>query len=163
MPGPACPRSTRREGGFSLVELTVVMVVLAALVGIAIATYIGQQAKAQRSTAISTMKSAWLVSETLRADDAEQEWSVDIAALEDEQRVYEWRRAPAPSDGPQVVSVDGDPETHVSFAIAAGGRCFYQRLEIGADRRFTHVEDLDGSLRCSGDEYGLGDPRQSGY
>lgn len=65
----ARPRSLARDGedGFTLVELLVVVLMLVALVGIAVPTFIGQQDRAERAAVQSELRTAAIALESHRA------------------------------------------------------------------------------------------------
>lgn len=62
-------RSFARAGddGFTLVELLVVVLMLVALVGIAVPTFVGQQARAERAAVQSELRTAAIALESFRA------------------------------------------------------------------------------------------------
>jgi prepilin-type N-terminal cleavage/methylation domain-containing protein len=151
----------REEHGFTLVELAIVTIVMSVLAGIAIGTYVSQAEKARGSAASSSLKTAYLVAETLRIDADPPGYTVAHTAYAAEQAALSWVGSSTPSDDPLVVSVAGDRDTHVVFAVRGGARCFYERLEIGAEGPVRHVEPIGGDVECRADEFPLGDPRST--
>lgn len=65
------------EDGFTLVELLVVVLMLVALVGIAVPTFVGQQARAERAAVQSELRTAAIALESYRA----QNGAYAVAAL----------------------------------------------------------------------------------
>ena len=59
------------EEGFTLVELLVVVLMLVALVGIAVPTFVGQQERAERAAVQSELRSAAIALESFRAQNGE--------------------------------------------------------------------------------------------
>ncbi len=59
------------EDGFTLVELLVVVLMLVALVGIAVPTFVGQQARAERAAVQSELRTAAIALESYRARNGE--------------------------------------------------------------------------------------------
>ena len=73
-------RALARDGedGFTLVELLVVVLMLVALVGIAVPTFIGQQERAERAAVQSELRTAAIALESYRARNGE--YSADALA-----------------------------------------------------------------------------------
>lgn len=135
--------------GFTLVELAVVMVILAILATIAIAVFLGQREKAQRSSAISSLRNTLVLAEAIR---------MEGGAYTSQPEAYEQESGGAftftngASTGQTVVSIatfDGGSEqgTGRTLVVAAlgGADCFWARrsLEDGQDVRGRSAADGD--------------------
>lgn len=71
--------AVRRDDGFTLVELLVVMLVLGVLAAVAVPTFLGQREKAYRTTVVSDAKSL-MTAEASRLID-ETDYTEDVALL----------------------------------------------------------------------------------
>ena len=145
----------RAEDGFALTELAVVVIIMGILATIAISTYYAQRHKAENVSAISTLKTLRTVAESIRADSQPAVYSGDLTAYEDEQRSYQYYGQDVASDNANEVSVDAPDDGHwVSFAVSSGQRCYYMRLDIGADQVFKDNRAVDGStVVCKATEF----------
>lgn len=78
-----CMTAVRRDEGFTLVELLVVMVITGVLAGIAIPTFLGQREKAFRSAMKSDLYSLRMAQES-RGVENDPRYTSSIALLRDE-------------------------------------------------------------------------------
>lgn len=144
------------EGGFSLVELLVVTVILGVLVAIAITTFLVQRDKAHRSAALSTLRNTYTVAEARRSADGATGYPATPGDYQAELQGYEFVAGDQPSAASDIVStaVDaGDPGgAWVAFAVWGGGDCYYLRLESEENRVFRDRKPLSGS-DCTGEEF----------
>lgn len=72
--------AARRDEGFTLVELLVVMLIIGVLAGISIPTFVSQKQKAYRSTLVSDAKSLMTAQTTRQVDQVS--YTEDVAELE---------------------------------------------------------------------------------
>ena len=68
----------REEGGFTLIELMVVVLIIAILIAIAIPTFLGARKRAQDKQAQSNLRNALTAEKTIYVDN--QAYSADVAA-----------------------------------------------------------------------------------
>lgn len=78
-----CMTAVRRDEGFTLVELLVVMVITGVLAGIAIPTFLGQREKAARAAMVSDLHTLRLAQES-RSVDNNPRYTTNLAILRDE-------------------------------------------------------------------------------
>lgn len=150
------------DGGFTFVEVFVVLIILAVLAGIAIATYVDQVRKADRAAALAVLGDVPVVAESLAAD-------TEDAGYVDEPSGYEQQlgidvvpgttSSAAPDELSVVAAVDG---SWVSFAVDGRDHCYYLRLERSANRRFEHREPR-GTVSCTAVEFDATNPAADGW
>lgn len=131
-------RTVARDGedGFTLVELLVVVLMLVALVGIAVPTFVGQQDRAQRAAVQSELRTAAIALESYRARNGEYRaealddasWgfvrSLDVVThagpiAGDTFCVRAWFNAV--ELGEERSAVDLDPDVNAEWAITQNG------------------------------------------
>jgi type IV pilus assembly protein PilA len=121
----AIPRRLRRddeaEDGFTLPEMTVVMLLIALLISIAIPTFLGAKARAEPRAAQSSLQVAFVDAKTVFADtDSYSHVSPGVLQATEPELSFTL----APSDGPKVVSVSATVDGVVLAAKAANGSCY---------------------------------------
>jgi len=75
--------AVRRDEGFTLVELLVVMLIISVLAGISIPVFLGQQEKAARAAMVSDLHTLRLAQES-RSIDNNPRYTTNLAILRDE-------------------------------------------------------------------------------
>jgi type IV pilus assembly protein PilA len=117
----------RREDGFTLIELMVVVLIIAILIAIAIPTFLGARARAQDRAAQSNLRNALTAEKTYYTDN--QKYSADVAAagaLKTIEPSLNWQADGTPGTAGQVlVSVNAAGDTVILGAYSASGACFY--------------------------------------
>jgi type IV pilus assembly protein PilA len=115
-----------REGGFTLIELMVVVLIIAILIAIAIPTFLGARQRAQDRAAQSSLRNA-LTAEKTHYTDA-QAYTAVIATLQGIERSINWQANAAPAINNAVyVNVSAGGETVTLGSRSASGSCFYIR------------------------------------
>jgi type IV pilus assembly protein PilA len=117
------------EGGFTLVELLVVMLILGLLAAIAIPSFFNQRDKARDADAKSAARTAQTAVETYATDNEGSYSGADVAALEDIEstltdRVLEVTLTPGvgvPSDSEYTVTAESDTGNTFSITRNADG------------------------------------------
>lgn len=150
----ARPAEAPDDGGFSLVELTVVMVILAILVGIATATYFSQRERAGAAAAQQALRTVSLFAESIRGD--QPGYSDDLGSYTRQSTSYVYVDGSTASTDPEMVSIQlGASGDELALSSQANGTCYYLRLRANrASYRTTGAVPADGS--CSADEYATG-------
>jgi type IV pilus assembly protein PilA len=117
----------RREDGFTLIELMVVVLIIAILIAIAIPTFLGARARAQDRAAQSNLRNALTAEKTYYTDN--QVYSADVAAtgaLKTIEPSISWTADGTPATAGQVlVAISASPATVILGAYSASGSCFY--------------------------------------
>ena len=121
-----------REGGFSLVELSVVIVVIGILLAIATVTFVGQQQRASDRAAQAKVRQALIAQKAAFAEDQRFADEADLAEEE-------------PSVLGQVY-VQTDEASYVLLrSDSKSGTCFWIKEVVGEPTRYA-------SVPCSQDE-----------
>ena len=117
----------QREGGFTLIELMVVVLIIAILIAIAIPTFLGARRRAQDRAAQSNLRNALTAEKAYYTDN--QRYSADVAAggaLKTIEPSLSWTADGTPATAGQVlVSVNAAGDTVTLGAFSASGSCFY--------------------------------------
>ena len=124
----------RRDSGFTLIELMVVVLIIAILVAIAIPTFLGQRRSAQDQSAQSNLRNAHTVLKVSWTFN--EEFTSDVAALAAiEPSLFQLNGTNA-ADDPVLVLVEGgsSPQAACLTTFADSGRWYsvYERSDAGA-------------------------------
>ncbi len=131
------------EDGFSLVEVLVVLLVLAVLMGIGIPTFLGARERAQDRATQATLRHVLGVAKALRTE-TDSYALVDAAALQAVEGSVTFVNDPAPSTGPSVVSVKGiDTNRFKAAILSASGTCFLIKDGVVANIGEIHYARLE--------------------
>jgi type IV pilus assembly protein PilA len=135
----------RDERGFTLIELMVVVLVLAILLGIAIPTFIGARSRAQDVSAKSNLRTAVDVATVLFASGPA---SMDAAALVAEEPSLSYVDDPAVSSGPSTLSVKSSPLGWGAAALSSSGTCWLMAVADNGVR--TVATAVASGTTCNG-------------
>ena len=142
----AIPRRFRRddetEDGFTLSEVTVVLLVIAVLISIAVPSFLGAKSRAQPRAAQSSLQIAFVEAKGIFAD-TESYGHVSPGTLQATEPGLSFTLAP--SDGPKVVSVSATDDSVVLAAKAANGSCY--AIGDGTHGSGTVYDNL-GNVSC---------------
>lgn len=143
------------DGGFSIVELTVIVIIIGVLASIATVTYLKQRQRGEQASAVSTLTNVRLTAESLAADDG-NEYVSDPDRYEQEQSAYDFLAGTRPSTGNRIVSVHGDEDGDwVAFAVLGRDHCYFMRLERGSG---DIIKSTSTGAACRADAFGLSVP-----
>lgn len=144
-------RQTRStDGGFTLIELMVVVLIIAILLAIAIPTFLGAQNKAKDRSAQSSLRNALTAAKTIYSDTADYT-DADDAALASVEPSLTFATAATSSDEPKLVSINADSATvFYAAAMSKTGTCFYIKDEVDGGGG-TSYHKVDDAAACSGD------------
>jgi type IV pilus assembly protein PilA len=122
---------SRKDEGFTLIELMVVVLIIAILLAIAIPTFLGAQDKAKDRSSQSSLRNTLTAAVTIYSDSIDGYTSADAAALLAVEPSLAFTAAGVASTGPKEVSVLGEAEIFYAAAVSKTGTCFYIRDNKG--------------------------------
>lgn len=147
-----------RDGGFTLIELMVVVMIIAVLLAFAIPSFLGFRARARDAVAQSTLANAEKVATLILVAEDEFPGTAELLGrLPLEEPRIRWLDHQVDSTGPREVSIDED-DGGAELAMATlseTGTCFYLRLvRDGPNVRHR----VDGAASCNAHTFqdGLG-------
>ena len=135
----------QKEGGFTLIELMVVVLIIAILLAIAVPTFLGAQNKAKDRSAQSSLRNALTAAKTIQADAGDYATATD-AALEPIEPSLSYVATGVESDNPKEVSVSGAGAVWAGAAMSKTGSCFFIK-DSNAGTQYTKALAADD---CSG-------------
>src|SRR5688500_2352766 len=118
-------RIRKKDGGFTLVELMVVVMIIAILMAIAIPTFLNSRKRAQDSAAKSNVRNSLAAAQSVFSETQTYSASATMAtSLAAEEPSLSFLATA--STGPKVISVMTDPATAtiVVSALSDSGKCF---------------------------------------
>lgn len=122
----------RADDGFSLIELMVVVLVIAILIGLALPTFLGARERAQDRAAQANVRNAMTAAMVLFADDADFS-TVSAATLEEIEPALDYvGEATVVTAGSQVgFSLQAGNARVVMVGLSESGDCFYMQTDRG--------------------------------
>ena len=120
-----------REGGFTLIELMVVVLIIAILIAIAIPTFLGARQRAQDRAAQASLRNALTAAKTIYAD-KQSYATAEGAGLTAVEPSLTYKAKGTASTGQNDVSADGTSNTSVwgGAALSASGTCFWVKDSV---------------------------------
>lgn len=140
-------RLRKREGGFTLVELMVVVMIIAILMAIAIPTFLNSRKRAQDSAAKSNVRNGLSAAQSVYSE-TQSYTGVTLAALGAEEPTLTFVDGAIASDTPRTISVTVDGDTIYLVAESDSDRCFALRHSVGATNPGSFQAELTGA--CTG-------------
>jgi type IV pilus assembly protein PilA len=138
-----------REGGFTLIELMVVVLIIAILIAIAIPTFLGARQRAQDRAAQSNLRNALTAEKSYYTDkQAYTATPADLTAIEPSLS-YTATAAPAQNTVSLVKSTTVTTDDTITLGTkSASGTCFYLKdVATGSGAGTFYGTDSDGT--CS--------------
>ena len=142
----------RHDRGFTLIELMVVVLIIAILLGIAIPTFLGAQNKAKDRSAQSSAKIALTNAKTIYADTGLYTGATDVALAAIEPALT--FVALTTSTGAKSVSVKTSADTWYGAVKSETGTCFYIKDSIATPCGTTFAKDT-AATTCVADAAGV--------
>jgi type IV pilus assembly protein PilA len=141
-----------REGGFTLIELMVVVLIIAILIAIAIPTFLGARQRAQNRAAQSSLRNALTAAKTIYTD-TQDYTGVTKAKLDAAEPSLTFAAASATdSTGQNNVSFKAvDASTFVAAVLSASDTCFYIKDSVAGGSTGT-TYGKGAKADCAGDD-----------
>jgi type IV pilus assembly protein PilA len=127
----------RREEGFTLIELMVVILIIAILIAVAVPTFLGMRRRAQDVAAKEGAQNSLKAAKAIHAD-LDSYIGVTLAELTATEPSLGYVDGATSSDGPKVVSVNvPNPTTFVAAVYSDSGICFFIRDNLNGTQYAT--------------------------
>lgn len=120
-------RDGNDEGGFTLIELMVVVLIIAILIAIAIPTFLGARERAQDKAAESSLRNGLTSAKTIYTDSEDYGTATTAALVATEPSLQFVVGATASTDPKTVSVISTAPNLVVMAAASKSGRCFWIR------------------------------------
>jgi type IV pilus assembly protein PilA len=137
-----------REGGFTLIELMVVVLIIAILIAIAIPTFLGARQRAQNRAAQSSLRNALTAAKTIYTD-TQSYTGATVAAMGAVEPSLTFVATGTASTNQNTVSVNPSSTTvFAAAAMSASGTCYWIKEDVGVGTRYgstTTAADCTGT------------------
>jgi type IV pilus assembly protein PilA len=142
-----------REGGFTLIELMVVVLIIAILIAIAIPTFLGARQRAQNRAAQSSLRNALTAAKTIYTD-SQTYTSVTPATMLAVEPSLTYADPTVDSSGQNNVSVYGAAGIFAAAALSASGTCYWIKEDISSGTKYG--SNATGATNCAGGDANTG-------
>ena len=143
---PTRSSDARRDRGFTLIELMVVVLIIAILLAIAIPTFLGAQNKAKDRSAQSSARNTLTAAKTIFADNGKYT-DATVTALTAVEPAFTFQATA--STGPKIVSIDSSVATEFNAAAMSDtGTCYFIKDLVGAGGGTTFASSK--TVECTG-------------
>ena len=130
-----------REGGFTLIELMVVVLIIAILIAIAIPTFLGTRTRAQNRAAQASLRNALVAAKSVYTDKQDYGQAIRTAGadpLESVEPSLDYLVTGAASTGPNVISTGNSGTTIWYGAVKSdSGTCFYIKDDLSTGTTYS--------------------------
>jgi len=160
------PRSVRHLGsderGFSLVELSVVLIIITILVGVSIPLLTGSPERGRDKRAQSDLRNSLVAAQTIASDHdglfvTDDDVEITAADLDRENANIEYTATLSTTPGPVYVNAQDDGERVTLVRLSDSGTWFcISSTRQGRVRFDTHPDDgaaIDTAVDCDGEEW----------
>jgi type IV pilus assembly protein PilA len=138
-----------REGGFTLIELMVVVLIIAILIAIAIPTFLGARQRAQNRAAQSSLRNALTAAKTIYTD-TQSYTGATAAAMEAVEPSLNYVATAVASGNQNTVSVNNSAAgVFAAAAMSASGTCYWIKEDVTAG---TTYGSTTTAADCTGDD-----------
>ena len=145
-------RDGNDEGGFTLIELMVVVLIIAILIAIAIPTFLGARSRAQDKAAQSSLRNALTAAKVIYTDKEDYVLATPAALLATEPSLT-FQVGTVSSTGPKDVSVAttaGVPNVITLSGLSKSGSCFWMKDDVSAAGTGTSFNTSAGPVCKAG-------------
>ncbi len=151
-------RLNRKDEGFTLIELMVVVLIIAILIAIAIPTFLGARSRAQDRAAQSTLRNTVTGAKALFTDN-EDYAAATVASLTAAEPALQFVAGATVSDDSQEASVASavtapstKAEEFYGAVMSNSGTCWFVRdaVDPASNPGTGWAKDTNGSVACSG-------------
>ena len=124
-------RRSSPEGGFTLIELMVVVLIIAILIAIAIPTFLGARTRAQDRAAQASLRNALVAAKSIYTD-KQSYATAEGAGLTAVEPSLTYKAKGTASTGQNDISADGTSNTSqwCGAALSASGTCFWVKDSV---------------------------------
>jgi type IV pilus assembly protein PilA len=123
-----------REGGFTLIELMVVVLIIAILIAIAIPTFLGARTRAQDRAAQASLRNALVAAKSIYTD-TQSYATAEGAGLTAVEPSLTYKAKGTASTGQNDISADGTTTNSNMWsgaALSASGTCFWIKDDVSS-------------------------------